>query len=108
METYYEELKISIELAYQAGEIALQYCKRENNNSLEIEKKEDESPLTIADKKLNKLITTQLSKKFPNYRVIGEESTCEIKDDLKNGFVFFVDPIGIFNNFTKRWNKRVH
>lgn len=55
--------------------------------------KEDESPVTIADKLVNELIVSKLRLRYPSSRVIGEESVGAITDDLAIGDVFYVDPI---------------
>ena len=93
--SYKQELEVSIEIAYEAGKIGLQYCldREKKKTELQIETKSDNSEVTIADKQLNDLITKKLQKTFPNYRIIGEESINTISEDLGKGFVFYVDPI---------------
>jgi 3'(2'), 5'-bisphosphate nucleotidase len=92
--TYDTELRESIKLAYEAGAVALTFCTdRRNNEALNVMIKTDKSPVTIVDKQVNDLVVSQLQKKFPNYRVIGEESVIEIDNDLGKGKVFLVDPI---------------
>lgn len=88
------ELQTCMDLCYECGPIALKYCNnRKDNTSLHIEYKTDQSPFTIADSELNQRITSKLEKEYPNYRVIGEESSNKIDKDLSDGFVFYVDPI---------------
>lgn len=91
---------MSIDLAYEAGKIALFYCNK--RELLAIETKTDESPVTIADKKVNEYIVDKLQAAFPQARVIGEESVKNTTQDLAKGAVFFVDPIdGMFYFFGK-------
>eukprot|EP01080_Neovahlkampfia_damariscottae_P000075 gene75-4324_t len=93
--SYEQELQTSVDIAYEAGKIGLQYCidREKKKTELQIETKSDKSEVTIADKELNELITTKLKNTFPNYRIIGEESVNSITEDLGKGFVFYVDPI---------------
>lgn len=83
-----KELNIAKNLAVKAGEIIIQIY----NDSFDIEYKEDESPITIADKKSNQIIVDGLMKNFPQYAVLSEE--CE--DDpsrLNNDWCWVVDPL---------------
>jgi 3'(2'), 5'-bisphosphate nucleotidase len=91
---YDTELQTSLQLAYEAGEIALTYCRdRTNNNAINVEIKKDLSPVTVVDKQVNDIVVNALRQKFPNTQVVGEESTDLIEKDLSQGHVFFVDPI---------------
>lgn len=63
-----------------------------NSNNLGVEIKEDNSPVTKADKLADKIIREELSKAFPNYALLTEESTDDLAR-LNNDYVFIVDPI---------------
>jgi len=60
----------AITLARQAGKIMLKYF------SFEIKRdwKEDNTPLTLADTKINDLVVKAVKKHYPNYGIIAEES----------------------------------
>lgn len=59
--------------------------------------KKDKSPVTIADRESEKLIKRILSKEFPGYSFIGEESG---KDSRKSEYTWIVDPLDGTTNFT--------
>ncbi len=63
--------------------------------------KNDQSPLTEADRRSNGIITSGLYERFPSYAILAEES----KDDLNrfnNDYCFIVDPLDGTKEFVKR------
>lgn len=94
-----KELEIAKKAAVEAGiEIMEIYNNYEN---IEIEYKEKDMPLTIADKKANKVIVENLKREFPDYSILSEEE----KDDfsrLQNDLCFIVDPLDGTKEFIKR------
>lgn len=92
-----KELDISKELAVSAGEAIMKIY----NNPFDVEYKEDESPITIADKASNEIIINGLSSKFSNHAILSEEC----RDDLlrlKNDWCFIVDPLDGTKEFVKK------
>lgn len=85
---YKEALEIAKEAAVLAGEEILKYY----NNTFEIEYKEDESPLTSADKAADAVINKLLKGKFPDIMVLSEESVDD-KARLKENYCWIVDPL---------------
>jgi fructose-1,6-bisphosphatase/inositol monophosphatase family enzyme len=85
MNTYKKELEIAKQIAKKAGEIMREYFYGEQ----ELTNKEDGSPLTIADTKVNRFVIEELSKNF-NDVVIGEE---ESTGEYGMGRKWFCDPI---------------
>lgn len=83
---YKKELTVAKEIAYESGKIMLQYL----NKDQQIEIKEDGSPVTIADRTINKLVIEMLSAAFPQDGVIGEE---ESNTEYGMGRKWFCDPI---------------
>jgi len=83
---YEREMQVAIDLARQAGEIMLEYFVDDQKT----EYKEDGSPVTVADKLINSMVIKELSEKFPEYGVIGEE---ESNTDFGMGTKWFCDPI---------------
>ena len=83
-----KELEASIEAGKKARLVALKYY----NEGYHVEIKNDNSPVTEADKECDKIIREYLSNLFPTYSFLTEES----KDDLNrlnNDYCFIVDPI---------------
>ena len=70
-------------------------------NDFDVEIKEDDSPVTLADKNADRLIREVLSKEFPTYAFLTEES----EDDLerrKNDYLFVVDPVDGTKDFVAK------
>lgn len=84
-----KELEVAIAAAKKTIPYILEVY---NSNNLGIEIKEDNSPVTKADKLADKIIREELSKAFPNYALLTEESTDDLAR-LNNDYVFIVDPI---------------
>lgn len=83
---------MAVSIAKEAGVIMLKYFDIDQ----QIEIKEDNSPVTIADKTINSMAIERLSKDFPDDGVIGEE---ESTTDYGNGRKWFCDPIDGTQNF---------
>lgn len=90
---YTNELEQAKSLAREAGEIMRQYF--DGNQEMTI--KEDHSPLTIADTKINRLVIERLEAVFPDDGVIGEE---ESTVEFGMGRIWFCDPIDGTSAFT--------
>src|SRR5690554_4445298 len=93
----------SEDIAYIEG-LARQACEaimEIYNTDFDVEVKKDHSPLTLADKKSNDIITKGLAQRFPDFSILAEES----KDDLSrldNDYCFIVDPLDGTKEFIKR------
>ncbi len=95
-----KELDISIDLAIEAGKAIMEVYEK-SENTLEVEFKSDNSPLTEADRKSNSIIVKTLREKFPGYAILSEEE----KDDkkrLENRLCFVIDPLDGTKEFIKR------
>jgi len=86
---YEKELSVALEAAKEAAKIIMEIY---NSNDLGIEIKDDNSPVTKADKAADKLISSILKKNFPNYGLLTEESVDD-RTRLEKDYVFIVDPI---------------
>ena len=62
------------------------------HQKFDVEIKEDNSPVTMADKKADEIIRRELHKAFPTYAFLTEESTDD-PSRLQNDYVFIVDPV---------------
>ncbi len=76
----------AVEFAGIAGEITLNYYQK----NFEVETKEDDSPVTIADREAEMSIRNNIHKHFPGHGIIGEEFGKENEDQ---DIVWVLDPI---------------
>ena len=99
MSKYSEELGIAVSAALEAGgEIMDVY---NNTEDINFEKKSDNSPLTIADKRSHDKIMSFL--KETNINIISEESKSVEYDDRKNWEEYWlVDPLDGTKEFIKK------
>ncbi len=82
-----ERLNFAVEIARAAGDLTLQYFRRDD---LQIERKADKSPVTIADRAAEQLLRDRISERFPNDGVVGEEFGIT---DGTSEFRWALDPI---------------
>ncbi len=64
------------------------------NDKFEVEYKEDDSPLTCADKKANDIICNSLKKLYPNIPIISEEDE-QVDYEIRKNWEYYwcIDPI---------------
>ncbi|UOQ45709.1 3'(2'),5'-bisphosphate nucleotidase CysQ [Halobacillus salinarum] len=89
----------AVEAAYQAGVEIMKIYETE----MEVEYKEDQSPLTIADKTSHSIIVQALKQMTPKWPVLSEEGS-EITYEERAGWEDFwlVDPIDGTKEFIKK------
>jgi histidinol phosphatase-like enzyme (inositol monophosphatase family) len=75
-------------IAHQAGELTLRYFY--DADKLTVEKKTDESPVTIADRESEQLLRQRIAERFPDDAIVGEEFP---NTEGTSGFRWFLDPI---------------
>lgn len=68
-DTWRAHLEFATKTAWQAGQLTLGYFQTE----LQADLKEDDSPVTIADRKAEELIRNRIETHFPDYGIVGEE-----------------------------------
>lgn len=84
-----KEYKIFTEqLLKVAGKIALKYFRRSN---ADIKSKKDGSLVTIADTKIEKYLRKEITKKYKNHSILGEEFG--LKNNKTSKFTWVIDPI---------------
>ena len=84
-------------LALTSGEVIMDVY---NSSSFEVLLKSDDSPVTIADKKADEVISKGLKKYFPEVPIVTEE---QVKThDLSAPVFFIVDPLDGTKEFIKR------
>ena len=86
---YYQQMESILKVIKEASNIALSFYTQTN---LEVETKQDNSPVTIADKTVDKYIRDELSKLYPDYAFLSEETEDDLKR-LENDYCFIIDPI---------------
>ena len=98
--SYQKEVTVAAEIAREAGKLAVKI--REGN--IGVESKEDESPVTIADRACEKLIVEELLRAFPDDGLLGEEGATR---ESSNGRKWIIDPIDGTRDFirgTRAWS----
>lgn len=93
------ELEIAKGCAIEAGKAIMEIYQDESYWCVEY--KEDESPLTIADKVSNQIIVNTLQQAFPEHAILSEEEK-DSKERLNNDYCFVVDPLDGTKEFIKR------
>jgi histidinol-phosphatase len=73
--------------AREAGDLTLRYFR---SDQVVVERKADDSPVTIADRKAEKLLRKQISEHFPQDGIVGEEFG---QHGGSSGFRWILDPI---------------
>ena len=84
-------------MSYNAGIEILRHYRRE----IEVEYKEDNSPVTSADKAANEIIVSGLKSNFESIPVLAEESSDDLSR-LNKEYCFVVDPLDGTKEYVKR------
>lgn len=83
------------DIAVQAGKITLKYFK---NTEIAYTKRNPLDIVTHADLAVNKYLITEITKKFPNDKIVSEESDTKNPDALSS---WIIDPIDGTLNFSR-------
>ena len=82
-----ERLALALSAAREAGRLTLEYFGRAD---LAVERKADESPVTVADRRAEQLLRERIIGKFPDDAIMGEE----LPDRHgRSGYRWILDPI---------------
>lgn len=81
-----QRLKLAVQIATEAGELTLDYFR----TGVTVERKGDDSPVTIADREAEKLLRRRIEETFPDDAILGEEFP---EKDGANEFRWILDPI---------------
>lgn len=87
--------EFAVELAKKAGEI----IKTNHGSIMEREWKDNATPLTVSDEKINQLVLDAIEKEYPAYSFIGEEGS-NLKD---SEYTWVCDPIDGTVPFSHSW-----
>lgn len=85
--THAKRLDVAVRLAREAGDISLEYFRRED---LKVERKGDDSPVTIADRRAEEHLRAGIATAFPDDAILGEEFPDQ---PGTSGFRWILDPI---------------
>jgi 3'(2'), 5'-bisphosphate nucleotidase len=85
-------LKHALDIAKQAALDAGVKILEIYQSDFKIDYKEDESPLTCADKEADEIICQAIAKAFPDHAILSEESADDL-NRLNNSFCWVIDPV---------------
>ncbi len=80
-------LHLGLTAAREAGRLTLEHFQREG---LEVERKSDQSPVTVADRGAEQLLRDRIAAEFPDDGILGEELG---ERPGTSGFRWILDPI---------------
>ena len=80
-------LQVATAAAKAAGELTLNYFRRRD---LHVDRKSDNSPVTVADREAEQLLRTTISAEFPDDGILGEEYP---ERPGTSGYRWILDPI---------------
>jgi histidinol-phosphatase len=82
-----DRLRFAVEIAREAGDLTLKYFRRDD---LQVDRKADESPVTVADRSAEELLRARIAKDFSGDGIIGEEFG---EEGGNSGYQWILDPI---------------
>ena len=91
LETY---LSFAVDVAENAGKVTMKYFLKE----FEVDRKEDETPVTIADRQTEEYVRSRIEERFPEHGIIGEEDG---ESDSDSPFRWVIDPIDGTQSFIR-------
>lgn len=92
--------KTFLPVAMAAAEAARKLILSYYNGEFEIEIKDDQTPVTVADRGAEKVIRELISEAFPEHGIFGEEFG---SDNKNTDFLWLIDPIDGTKSFVKRY-----
>ena len=92
---YEREIQKALEITRKAGKLALEYFEE----ATPAEEKEDSSPVTIADRECEKLISRLIQENFADDGILGEEGSLI---PSRSGRRWLIDPIDGTRDFVRR------
>ncbi len=98
-----ETLNKIIDITIRAGDLIMPYYR--GDKDLGLDEKNDQSPVTLADKEAEKYIIERLEEGFPNIEIIAEEqmsTAAKVVDLQAHDYFFLVDPLDGTKEFIHR------
>ncbi len=89
-----EFMTFGTDLVIEAGRITSRYFR----TSIDVATKDDNTPVTVADKKVEEYIRGKIETKFPSHSVLGEE---EGETSRESEFRWIIDPIDGTQSFVR-------
>ncbi|MBZ0303231.1 MAG: inositol monophosphatase family protein [Anaerolineae bacterium] len=86
-------LDFALECAWKAGRISLGHFL----NGVAVERKADNSPVTVADREVEQMLRSRITQQWPEHGIIGEEFG---RIESRSEFTWIVDPIDGTKSFT--------
>jgi fructose-1,6-bisphosphatase/inositol monophosphatase family enzyme len=93
---YQEILKFTHQLCDIATDVSKRYYRLNDQKILQEIAKEDDSPVTIADREIEEKIREAIIKKYPNHGIIGEEFG---DHQIDAEYLWIIDPIDGTSSF---------
>jgi histidinol-phosphatase len=96
-----QELRFALDIVSKAGELALDYYKQGCAGTM----KADNTPVTIADQKCERMIREAIAQAFPNDDILGEEEgggSAGFQPGATGTRKWIIDPIDGTYNFTRQ------
>ncbi len=97
------QLDKQLEIAIEAISLASKAILEIYNTNFQVNIKKDHSEVTNADLKSEQIIKELLTKHFPTYAILSEESTDDLKR-LDNDYCWIVDPLDGTKDFVNKTN----
>jgi histidinol-phosphatase len=94
---YNDELTFALSISKEMAAVSLDYFLK----GVDVVAKDDGSPVTKADKEVERLIREALAKHFPHDSILGEEAGDSAGDSTPNGRKWIIDPIDGTYNFAR-------
>ena len=88
-------LKFAVETARFAGRLTLDYFQTD----LRPEMKADDTPVTVADRRAERLIRERIAARYPTHAIVGEEQGVHGREDAR--WRWFIDPIDGTKSFVR-------
>jgi histidinol phosphatase-like enzyme (inositol monophosphatase family) len=82
-----DRLKLAVAIAQEAGQLTLSHFR---SRRLQVERKADDSPVTVADRQAEELLRKRIAEHFPDDAILGEEFG---ETAGTTGFRWVLDPI---------------
>lgn len=87
-------LSFAEDVTVEAGKVTLEYFLKD----IEIDRKEDDTPVTIADRKAEEYIRARIVAEFPSHSILGEE---EGESQGESSYRWIIDPIDGTQSFIR-------
>lgn len=92
----------AVSLAWGAGSVLMEYFSGDRSDSLDVEYKDknQRDPVTSADKATQDYLINEISNKFPEHGILGEEDASDSANDARvPDFLWVLDPLDGTTNF---------